>query len=232
MNQSGDTLLRLGAYAESQPRLEMCLQLCREVEDRATAASTMDMLGLVAYFQGQYEVAGQWFDQALAAYREMNERRGSGYVLTHLGFARTDQQKWEEAGALLHEAWGLRRADEDWVATADTLAGLTRLALALGAYEDASAYAEEVVDVIDQHGITGVEYPILAFHACYEAFSSRALADPEFSERATKMLERGHNILLEHAALINGESARARFLHDVPYNRALHEAWLARQPAD
>ena len=131
LNQSGDTLLRLGAYAESQQRLQACLELCLEVEDRSTAASTMDMLGLVAYFQGHDEVASHWFERALVAYREMNERRGIGYVLTHLGYLRTDQRAWEEAGASLHEAWDVRSADELAV-TCDTLAGLARLALAFG----------------------------------------------------------------------------------------------------
>ncbi|MFZ4656072.1 MAG: ATP-binding protein, partial [Caldilineaceae bacterium] len=227
LNQSGDNLLQLGALSASRQRLERALVICREIDDQATVASTLDMLGLVAFAEGQLTAAKSCFTDALAIVQMQNNRRSQGYTLTHLGYVLSDLGEYDLALGLLQQALALRTEEKVHGLQVDTLAALAHLRLLQGELGHAHQYVREILRWIEQHGVTGFEFPIQVYLHCYTVLDALGKRDQHIAEQAKAVLAAGHALLMARASRLQSEQLRQQFLDNLAFNRQLYAFWLA-----
>jgi hypothetical protein len=87
---------------------------------------------------------------------------------------------------------------------------------------------DEVLAWLADHGPAGVEYPIQVYLVCQQVLDALAARQPAVQQAADAALQAGHALLVEHCNNIRDEELRRQFISNLPFNQALHEAWLAR----
>ncbi|MBW7882055.1 MAG: tetratricopeptide repeat protein [Caldilineaceae bacterium] len=228
--QIANNHLDLGDYATAEELLAQAVPICREIADREGEATSLDALGLAAYFRGNIADANNHFAAALKIHQEMDNPRGQGYTLTHLGLALTRQGALQAAAGHLRAALKLRRNGGSGLVL-DTLAALAELDLARDEPAHALTYVDEILGWIGEHGVNGSEFPVWVYLVCYQVLCALIPVDAAYSQRAAETLVAGHMLLLEHAYHIEDDTLHDQFLQQIPHHRALHAAWLAREPA-
>ena len=111
----------------------------------------------------------------------------------------------------------------------DDLAGLARVALALGNSERALGHVKEILAWIEANGSEGIEYPHQVCLTCYRTLNATAQGDPAALECAHAILSSAHATLLEQAAGISDLALRVKFLENVKANHEIVAAWEAQQ---
>jgi tetratricopeptide (TPR) repeat protein len=90
-------LSRLRRYEEARTALEDALAVNRLSGERLLEAHTLAALGDVAHDTGRHDAALAHFDASLSIRRQIDDRRGEGWMLHHL--ARTRARMGDAAGA-------------------------------------------------------------------------------------------------------------------------------------
>ncbi|HEX8141573.1 MAG TPA: tetratricopeptide repeat protein [Pyrinomonadaceae bacterium] len=96
-------------YAASEKLLKEGLQLARELSDRESIATSLQLLGSVAREQGDYNRAIELHQESLAIWRELDNKRGIARSLNYIGFASWLQGDFEKAVVVCEETLGLFR---------------------------------------------------------------------------------------------------------------------------
>jgi predicted ATPase/transcriptional regulator with XRE-family HTH domain len=131
LNRAGNFAQMQHAYAEAQPLHELALAGAQAAGDDEFVAHTLHHLGNLAGRQGAYEQAQAYLEPCLAIYRQNPTLYANfapavlnnlAIVYRRMGYLEGAQQLWEESLAL-------KRARQDAVGTATTLANLGQLAL-------------------------------------------------------------------------------------------------------
>jgi tetratricopeptide (TPR) repeat protein len=141
------------------------------------------------------------------------ESGARGWCLTMLGNVLEAQGRLSEAAETFAESlrwWGAHAQTNP---IAESLAGLSRVALARGALPDALTYAEEIYQRLD--GTHTLLEPLRVYLACWQAF--QAADDP----RAEEVLQRASGLLAEQAARIHDPWLRRSFLERVAAHREI-----------
>jgi predicted ATPase len=211
LNNLGTVYCDLGDYAAARDYHQQALDLRVTIGDHWGEANSLVNLGLVYHGLGDNEMARKQCRRALAIQREIGDRRGEGYSLTY-----------EEAMCLRREL------GQDCLAI-DDLAGLARVAMALGNTERALGHVKEILAWIEANGSEGIEYPHQVCLTCYRTLSATAQGDPAALERAQAILSSAHATLLEQAASISDLALRCKFLENVKANCEIVAAWEVRQ---
>lgn len=110
LNSIGVTLSRLHRYEEARTALEDALGVNRRSGERLLEAHTLAALGDVACETGRFDAALAQFDASLAIRRQIDDRRGEGWMLHHL--ARTRGRTGDASGAEALFGEAERIADE------------------------------------------------------------------------------------------------------------------------
>jgi len=224
----GNNYFDMGDYLQSEHYHLQALAICRETGNRLREAMSLDTLGLVYYAFERGEEAQAHYQQALAIQRDMGARRDEAYTLHHLGLALENVKDYEQAHQIFTQARRIRQELEQIALTMDDLAGSMRVAAAMGKGEVARAYVEEILTWLADHSPDGIEFPVLVYLSCYQVLAATS-AGPEDIQRARAVLEAGHALLQQRAGQIQDEVIRRQFLEQVPFNRALLEAWEAQR---
>lgn len=222
----GNNYFDMGDYPQSEHYHLQALAICRETGNRLREAMSLDTLGLVYYAFGRGEEAQAHYQQALAIQRDMGARRDEAYTLHHLGLALENIKDYEQAHQIFTAARRIRQELDQTALTMDDLAGSARVAAAMGKGEVARAYVEEILTWLADHSPDGIEFPVLVYLSCYQVLAATS-AGPEDIRRAREVLEAGYRLLQQRAGQIQDEVIRRQFLEQVPFNRALLEAWEA-----
>ena len=230
----GTNLLDLGDFDTAERYHQQARQACRELADREGEAISDDALGLLAAFQGDPPTALAFYDSAIATQRAIDDRRSLAYSLTHAGHAHLALAQLAQAQDAFSEAIAIRRELGEDATRMDSLAGLARTHLQAGNLPAAVTLAGEVADWVEQHDVTGIEYPVHVYLTMWEIFTQAASAHPQeatqLQRRAADMLHRGHALLQERSARIRDEARRAAFLTNIPFNAALQQQWENAHP--
>jgi len=224
----GNNYFDMGDYAQAQQQHQAALTIFREIGNRLREALSLDTLSLTAYVLGGDEQALAYGEMALQIQRQIGDRRSEGYVLNHLGLIWERLGNYVEATTTFQKALQRRKELEQNALAMDDLAGLARVALAIDEAKSAQAYAEEILAWLAENSPDGIEFPVLVYLSCYrvlEAASTR-LKD---EQRARDVLEAGYALLQQRAGQIQDEAIRRQFLENVPFNRALLEAWQTQR---
>jgi tetratricopeptide (TPR) repeat protein len=95
---------RLRRYEEARTALEDALAINRQSGERLLEAHTLAALGDVAHETGRFDAALAHFDASLAIRRQIDDRRGEGWMLHHLARTRARMGDASGAEALFGEA--------------------------------------------------------------------------------------------------------------------------------
>ena len=224
----GTTLFDVGDYRAARSQHLQAMEIARDVGDREGQAISLDTLGLVHHYLGQNADALASFHQALDLQREIGDSRGQGYTLTHLGYALIDQGDLSEAKEVFSQALSIRRElDVDSGVAIDDLAGLARVALAVGDLAQATTHVEGILAWIVANGADRIEYPVLVYLICYQVLEVCARQRPDERSRARAVLQQGVALLQRRAAAITDPGLRQQFLENVSFN---HELLAAKRP--
>jgi tetratricopeptide (TPR) repeat protein len=90
----------------------------RELDDQTFIGYMLNNLGLIAYFQGDYERATTLYEESLALVRGLGDDNGIALTLGNLGLVAFVQGDYERALALQEESLtlGRRSTNKPWLA--------------------------------------------------------------------------------------------------------------------
>lgn len=221
----GNNYFDMGDYPQAELHHQTALKICREIGNLLREAISLDTLSLIAYVLGDNQQALAYGEAALQIQRQIGDRRSEGYTLNHLGLIWEALENPNEANSAFYQALQIRRELGQAKLTLDDLAGLARVALASGNVEEARARAEEILTQLSEGSPAGIEFPVLVYLSGYQVLAASA----EDSQRARDVLEAGYTLLQQRAGQIQDKTIRNQFLQNVPFNRALLEAWEAQR---
>jgi hypothetical protein len=98
----------------------------------------------------------------------------------------------------------------------DDIAGLARIALARGQVAKAQDHVKDILDWMDQEGITGINSPFLAYFTAYRVLNAAGK-----EERARSVLSEAYGLLMERADWLDDEATRRSYLENVAEHREL-----------
>lgn len=210
-------------YETARARQSEALKLSTDIGDRSTAAFAYVNLALIAHHLGDHAAAREYAEEALPLVRANNDRYGEASALNNLGHADAALGHVDAAAAHYQQARDLFREIGMHHSATEPVAGLARLALLSGDVASASAHVAAILAHFDQGGtIDGTDEPLRVYLTCYRVLDATGDA------RAASTLETAWQSLQQKAARLPDESARRRFLEDVPYHRDIVAAWSAR----
>jgi predicted ATPase/predicted Ser/Thr protein kinase len=133
----------LGDFAVSHERIEACVAIAREADDREGLALSLKELGNIAYMKGDHAAAKSAYEESLVHFRAIQDRHGIAAVLHNLGSVALGRDDYGRARELYEESLSLERELGDRTGEAITLNGMGTAARAQGDDIAALAYHEQ-----------------------------------------------------------------------------------------
>jgi DNA-binding NtrC family response regulator/Tfp pilus assembly protein PilF len=99
-----DALCRLSRLEEARERAQQALLLADQAGDVGLSATVLNLLGRVAYREGDLLQARDLFEQALALYRRLGDESSAAKLRNNLGLIHKNLCEWEPAIAHLRAA--------------------------------------------------------------------------------------------------------------------------------
>ncbi len=113
----------------------------------AARAMALNGAGVLAYSQGELEVARDFFEKSMALRREMGDPMAVAASLNNLGAVAVSQADYEHAAALHQEALEIRRELDDKWGMASSLSNLGSLYINTREYDKAMTYQEQALEI-------------------------------------------------------------------------------------
>lgn len=221
----GYAYVQLGQYGLGRAALEQSLELGQSIGAERSNAYNRLNLGLAYCRLGSLQAANQILQQSLAQLRQLGDEYGGAISLAYLGLNLEQFQDWERARRYFEDARQLLNVNNMPAYALEATAGLARCALALGNLTSAQAYTSEVWSYLEQHGVEGMEFPVLAYLTCVQVFAALNI-----SEKSLAALKAGYHELVQRADRISDPAWRLSYLTQVPEHRTLLTLWSARSP--
>jgi tetratricopeptide (TPR) repeat protein len=135
-------------YVAAREDVERALELAEGLGDRRAIANTYFQASLIAQRQGHYVLSRNYAQRAKELYQELNDERNVGRLL--LMFGGLTLMLGDEERAVEHlKASYARALDSDSPAdAAQALAGIARVHLNRGEYDEADALSRQVLELI------------------------------------------------------------------------------------
>jgi tetratricopeptide (TPR) repeat protein len=129
-------------------------------------AKASNNLGALAYFEGDWERAANWYRRAIAACRRSGNEIAAAVTASNLGELLVSRRQFDDARSILGDAIRILRAARsvDDLFFAELQVG--RLLLEEGAYDDAAAHLARVRDEAAAVGQSGYAFEAAALGAC------------------------------------------------------------------
>jgi predicted ATPase/class 3 adenylate cyclase len=219
LNNLGAMNHTLGEFETARGYHERALVISRTLSDRQGESVAANNLGWVLHHLGDEAAARYYCQQALAIREAIGDKRGQGYSLSYLGVILEGLDELAEAAAAYEKALQLRREIGQAAAAIDDLAGLASVALKQGSLVQATHYAEEIWQWLEEHGVQGVIHPLQVYLTIGDVWQANGR-----QAEAGAILTQAYELLQEQAARFTNEEIRRAFLENVP----LHREVLAR----
>ncbi len=220
----GDNYFHVGNYADCRLMHQQALKLSRLLQEKRAESISLDTIGLTYYFEGQISLAQEHFEAALALHKTIDYQRGKAFVQTHLGLLLTNSEELEQANIHLYEALTARQNDGTKQTQLDTQAALAWLDLARGDTDFALEQAQEILSIIDERGLSGIELPLQVYWQCITILNMAGA-----KEEAQTALHKAHTLVQERASRYADTAIRQQYLFNIPYHRQIIEAWQRSQ---
>ena len=211
----------LGDYPHARDLLQQALVFARDVRDMTGVYIGLLNLAGVESHNGRMNEALALYDEAQRYAEESGDRPLIGYILNGKGRALLDGGQPDTAQVWLRRARDLRLELGQPHMAAETRAFLAEALAAGGDLPAAAAEANEALAYLEAGQLEDTEDELRVLLAVYHALD--AAGDP----RAADVLARAYNALAVAAARLD-KMSRARYLADVPWNRAIVRLWEER----
>jgi len=109
-------------------------------------------LGILANIQGDLDGAALHYHRALDAYRQTDDRRGSGFAFHNLGMLSADRERWEEADHYFRRSREIAEVSGDTHLAALCLLNHSEVHLARRRYDRAMESAQNALVAFDRIG--------------------------------------------------------------------------------
>jgi predicted ATPase/class 3 adenylate cyclase len=214
----------LGNFDQALELGERSLDIRREVDDRRGEGRAHVMIAAIKLAMGDVLPSETHVREALAIALEVGEKRGEADSYAQLGEVLQATGRFAEAKAAFAASHELRQDLFENHRAAIALTGAAQAELSLDNPAGAQRMIDEVIGPIsDPHDLGGVE-TAKALLALYKVLAE--LEDP----RASGILEAAHEKVQTQADSIHELGQRRRFLLQVPWNRAILEAFHNANP--
>ncbi len=122
--QCAEALFRLTRLSESRVSGDRARALAQECGDLNQMAHALNLLGRVAYREGDLPRARDQYEQALAFFRSVGDDVGSAYAHNNLGLVHKNLCEWSAAISHLNRALEIRRRHGRFAESANVLVNL------------------------------------------------------------------------------------------------------------
>jgi len=209
-NNLGGIFQYLADFPAALQHHQQALELRRAMGNRRLEAMSLYNLSLVCTDSGDMVSACKNLEQVCQLTKEIGDRRVEGYGWVFLGLTLERLGELEYAHDAYLKGLDLRRDVGLDAMTNDPLAGLARVATAMGNHTEAIQYANQVLNWIEEHSYEGIGDPLLAYLGAY-----RALIQAGETERGLSALEDAYALLMKFADNISDPEQRHAYLHDI-----------------
>jgi len=136
-----------GRLADAHSSLEIALQLCRNIGEKAGEGTTLNNISQIYKAQGDYETALPYLKEALVISKVIGERAGEGATLNNIAVLYHAQGDYETALPYLKEALAIFKAIGERTGEGTTLNNISQIYKAQGDYETALSYLKEALAI-------------------------------------------------------------------------------------
>jgi predicted ATPase/class 3 adenylate cyclase len=212
----------LGDYDAAQDYYHKALTLAREVDARSDEAYTLINLSAAAVGRGNPTIALAWAEKAFDLSQKLGDTTADGWAYFYMGHAHLLSKNYRPAREAFQESIRIREEINVPVLVAEARAGLAEAALAMQDFEMAFAETEKVLTYLEQNrNLEGAEEPLRVCYECHLVLREKGDA------RSNMTLERAHELLRHQVSKLPPGEARRMFVENVPWRRAIEQAWLA-----
>ncbi len=221
----GSEFLSFGDDSQARHHLEEGLRLTRAVGDRGGEATLLGNLSKLSLRQGEEALALAYAHSSLEIGIAVQNPSSEAFALCCLGNAELALGRQGPAAAAFERARAVALEFDDGQQY-DAVAGSARMALLQGDLAAAMALVETLLTQSTGGGtLASAEAPRLIQLTCYQVLARAG--DP----RAPAVLATAHGELQAKAASVSNAALRHSFLKQIPENREIIAAWIARSSA-
>ena len=198
---------------------ENSLFVAREIGNLYHEIYILINLSAVAGIQNEAQSALKYAQQAEILSRKISERAGEAWALLYMGNAYLLQDELQLAQASYHKSIEIRNEMGQLALSMEPIAGLVEMHLKANDLEAASNPAEKIMEFL-RNGSTldGTDEPLRVYFACYQFLKKKQ--DP----RSTQVLQSGIQLLDAQVSKFNDQTARKRYIENIPWRRAIQDA--------
>lgn len=212
--------MSLGNYAAAKDCFQQALAIHRETGSKVRIGSELVNLSWNAQTLGEWESALAYGEEGIAILRAVDQAEMTAEGLIWLGHAWFGLGQIEKALEAYDESLRLRRQLEQEYLAMGVLAGMARVALAQNDLDSARNYVAQIMSYLDGGGsLDGTWEPLRLYMTCYQVLHTVG------DDRAEEALETAHQKLQKWANMIPEAEARRMYLENIPWHRALEEAY-------
>jgi tetratricopeptide (TPR) repeat protein len=208
-----------GAFETAKIYLERALQFFNEIGNPQGKSDALAFLAMMYHYQGDNVTARNYAQNALTAITDVGARSERANALTHLAHALVELGQYEAAADSYRQALTLRYVMAQINLVQEPVAGLARIALAMGDKPEGLRYVKQILHHLESKTLEGTEEPFRVYLTCYQALAAN------HDDRANGFLEYAHHELRTWAERIKDEALRVAFMNNIPAHRDLVTAW-------
>jgi len=199
LRRKGMAFMRLGNAPAALDLGQRSLDLSTQLDNRWEVVTSLDLIAAVYdYLLGDYERAAQAYRQALALWKESNNRYGMGIMLNNLGENARLRMDFRAAVEYYQQALDIAREIGSRDGEMSSNSNLGGAWVALGEYARAEAHLQKVVDMaaVSGWGWIGETYRFLAQAQLglgkYELARASAKLSLELAQKSGSQEEQGY----------------------------------------
>jgi tetratricopeptide (TPR) repeat protein len=209
---------RVGHYEQAHAYFEQVMPLYQENRGQHLE-SFLTYRGLLAHHMGQNEAAVDYVRRSLAGMQAEGDRRSEVRALTVLGHALLDLAQSDDAFNTYRQAVALAYELKRERLAIEPLAGLARVALALGNVSGALEYVGTIRRWLQTQTVEGLDEPLRIYLTCYQVLNAAG------DEDAKSILHAAYTMLDEWANKLEVAEQRHAYLYDVAAHRDIVRTW-------
>ena len=228
----GFTLVNLGFAAGMQGDFvaarsyhEQSLLVAREIGNRYHQIYILINLSAAAGIQNEAQQALQYAHQAEELSRKISERAGEAWAWLYIGHAYLVQNEFHLAQEAYRKSIEIRNELDQPSLSMEPIAGLVETFLLSNDIESASREVDKILGFLEGgSALDGTDEPLRVYYACY------LLLEKKQDPRSKEVLQTAMNLLEAQVSKFKDETARKRYIENIPWRREIRDAAQIDQP--
>ncbi len=213
----------LGDFSAASEYQQQALAIAREVGNLYVVGNSLVNLSSLAGYLGHAEDALLYANQGMEVARALNDRSTEAWAYLFRGYAYLLERNYPAGREDFNRCAEIRLELGQPNLRLEPLTGLVQTCLEQANLPDAIRIVNEILSALDS-GMTldGTEEPLRVYYYCYAALAAAG------DDRAGRILQAGVGALEEGIKGIDDEKTRRMVVENVPWRRALLQAWEGR----